>query len=517
MVWNRGSRPVVWDADTGQTRELTSTAKTFTVIAFALTPDGKRLVAGHGKSGPPLAPSAISLWDLETGKELHTWEAHQSSVTAVGISADGSTITSIGLDGYVKTWNAAGRLIETVSHWRNHIDASALTPNGQTAALSAGSVQIVEVSTWRERKIAMGRLGSSGFGAFIALTPDGRAWASSIHDREVRLWENLAMEAATLRGHTGTVYGVAFSPDGTLLATCSGDAEKPWNQGEVKLWDVATAKELTTLGQQIGGFCTVKFSPDGKTIAAGSALGLIEQWDVQSGKHKGTLSGHFLWVRCISFSPDSAILASGGYDQLIRLWNLKRAEEPVILKGNTGQVTSLAFSSDGKLLVSGSADRNEKRSVPGEVKLWDVAAGKELFDFQKLTDQGHSDRVFGVAFSPDNKTVASVAFDQKAILWDVAARQPRGVLGDNSRWAKAAAFTSDGRVLAVGSAAPQDDGKWVGTVKFWDPVIGKHRASFVAHAGFVAALDFDREHRWLATGGTDGVAKLWSAAPSKIP
>jgi len=219
--------------------------------------------------------------------------------------------------------------------------------------------------------------------------------------------------ALTLTGHTWWVLSVAFSPDGKLLASGS------WKV--IKLWEVATGREVRTLTGHTDWVRSVAFSPDGRLLASGScgqpltqspwcAQGEIKLWDVASGSLVRTLSGHTWWVLSVAFSPDGRLLASGswdGWDGTIKLWEVATGREVRTLSGHERGVRSVAFSPDGRLLASGSEDDT--------IKLWEVATGREV-----RTLSGHERDVRSVAFSPDGRLLASGSGDKTIKLWDIS-------------------------------------------------------------------------------------------------
>ena len=133
------------------------------------------------------------------------------------------------------------------------------------------------------------------------------------------------------------------------------------DDGTVTLWNVATGEETATLSGHEDGVLSVAFSSDGTTLAsAGSWDGTVRLWNVATGEKIATLEGH---VDLVAFSPDGTTLASGSDDGTVTLWNVATGEETATLSGHEDGVLSVAFSSDGTMLASASND---------EMRLWDA-------------------------------------------------------------------------------------------------------------------------------------------------
>ena len=296
--------------------------------------------------------------------------------------------------------------------------------------------------------------------------------------------------ARTLTGHTYWVTGVAFSPDGRLIATASGD-------GDARLWDPATGESLHTLTGHTYRVHGVAFSPDGRLLATASA-GADETalWNPATGKPRRTLTrhggqvpltGHADEVYGLAFSPDGRLLATASADETA-LWNPATGKPRRTLTGHGGQVTAVAFSPDGRLLATASADET--------ARLWDPATGKSL---RTLT--GHGGQVTAVAFSPDGRLLATASWDGTARLWDPATGESLRTLPRHTYLVLGVAFSPDGRLLATASA---DE-----TARLWDPATGESLRTLTGHGGRVTGVAFSPDGRLLATASADNTARVW--------
>ena len=319
------------------------------------------------------------------------------------------------------------------------------------------------------------------------------------------LWEILPQHIATLEGHTRFVRSVAYSPDGTILA--SGSADK-----SVKLWDVATGQNIATLNHT-SSVTSVAFSPDGTTLASGSGRE-IKLWDVATGRNITTLEGHESWVPSVAFSPDGTILASGSGRE-IKLWDVATGRNIATLR-HPYPVDSMVFSPDGTTLASGSWGGTSSADA-GIVRLWDVSTRRNI-----ATLEGHKGRVTSVVFSPDGTILASGSDDETVKLWNVATRTNIATLEGHKSGVQSVAYSPDGTTLASGSE-DNTSGSLENTVKLWDIATGQDIATYrhidkrSGQARPVYSVAFSPDGTTLASGAGpfgdgNGTVILWDVS-----
>lgn len=284
-----------------------------------------------------------------------------------------------------------------------------------------------------------------------------------------------------LEGHTELVQALAITPDGTILASGSED-------NSIKLWDLATGRELRTLTGHGRRVRALAITPDGKTLASGGGDAAIKLWDLGSGQEKRSLTGHQDWVRALAITPDGKTLISGSGDQKIKLWDIATGRALQSLTGHTDWVRALAITPDGKVLASGSEEQT--------IKLWDIARGRPL---RTLT--GHRGEVCALAITPDGKTLISGSGDETIKFWDLARGRERRSLTGSTNWVKVLAVTPDGQTLASGSGDK--------TIRLWDLATGRETRVLTGHSDWVRALAVTPDGKTLVSGGADKTIRLW--------
>ncbi len=247
-----------------------------------------------------------------------------------------------------------------------------------------------------------GKDGPVGFLSWIrsaAISPDGRYALSGSSDGFVRIWEvasgkEVDRVGEERKGFSGEVKNVAFSPDKRHFLYTANNV--------VRLCEVATRKEVRPFPGEAA--C---FSADGSKILS-ARDGIVTLWDTATGDELKTFKGHYprSQITRVVLSPDGRRAASTGFDFTLRIWDLDSGKELHCCRKGHGDavIHSLAFSPDSRRLLSGGGD--------GTARLWDVATGQELYRFDK-----HTGPVNAVAFSPDGQQALTA--DAVIYLWTV--------------------------------------------------------------------------------------------------
>jgi RNA polymerase sigma factor (sigma-70 family) len=440
----------------------------------------------HAKGTTMLQAHTVAVLDLETGAVRRKLGPMVGRFKAASFSSDGKIITAMNDEWRV----GSGTTQDDISRIKGWETATGRQVFDMPAPPSSNSF-------W------------GGAGTLLAFGPDGKnlaaASGSSLHIWDLRQARELA---AKLNVHNSQVSRIAISPDGQTLATASADHT-------IALWDAVTGKQRQRLGGHAGEVSDLFFSPDGKRLASASRNGeqMVRLWDVGNGKEIRRYeipslpvgNGSF-WsiVTWIAFTENGKVLAACCSDGKLRRWDVVTGKElfnqrigglPALPEGHNAAfffTHDPVFSSDGRVLAF---------SIAGTIYIADITAEQLLFQYKKDVNSPV------LALSPDGKTLLCRSINSIQLIEVASARELHRI--DTSQRIDAAAFSADGRIVAVSAGEAQ------AMIRLFDASTGKQLMRLQGHQAHVSSLDFSPDGTKLASGQWDSTALIWDVSATR--
>jgi WD40 repeat protein len=409
----------LWDTATGQVAGPALIPNGAAVDTLAFSPDGKLLATG-GRDG------TARVWDVTSGSQAGATMATGDTVSGLAFGSGGTTLATAESDGATELWNVATQTqtgAALTMPGSAAVSALAFSPAADALATGNGdgSIQLWDAAGFHQPSapLPVGPVGPAAAAAGrspAAFSAGGDLLATSDGHGIIRIWDvaSRRLAGAPLSSYR-TVTGLALSPDGKTLAVAGSG---------VQLWQTATGQRIGTAlpASGSGRYRAVAFSPDGTMLATLGADGTARIWNVTTQQEIGgpmTVDGPGALAGTVAFSPNGRTLVTVAGSGQARLWNVATGQ-PLGKPMTAGPATTVAaFSPDGSTLATAGGD--------GSVRLWDVATRQEIGTPMTADAQP----VYAAVFGPDGSTLATAGGDSSARVWDVAlpANLPQAACG----------------------------------------------------------------------------------------
>jgi WD40 repeat protein len=410
------------------------------------SPDGRTLVScSHDRS--------VRVWDVSSAEETVRIPAHRDDIDAAALSPDGRTIASCGHDRAVRLWSCAdGRELASIAGHADEVEWVSWDPTGSRLATACidGRVRILDA---KRHAVVWRSAGCNRAVSAVAAGPEGSV-ALVQGDRTLRILDRTRRVLATIpQVHEGACRALAWSRDGATLFTASLD-------GRLRRWRPGRAAPELDLELPAPAYA-LSPHPDGRTLALGLDDGSVCTLDVERRSVGALVSGAGAPIYAVAWSPDGRALAFAGREGQV---HVRRGAQAVAGASHGDPVLCVAWSPDSSRLASGGRD------TVGRVQ----GADGLLFELR-----GHRRTIWGIAFDPTSRWIATSSFDTTVRLWDAARGRELAVLEGHTREVSTLCWTGDGRLVT---------GSRDGTVRFWDPATGRADVVVPHEAGREAAL-----------------------------
>lgn len=470
---------IQWDLTTGsEIRRLLpaddADARSVQINVIAFTPDDTQVLIGA-------SDGTLTVRDTTTGERVAELIGHGDSVTKLVINPlDGNQVLTASRDGLIRLWDLAQQKVIARMTASSEVTSLAISPDGDTMAVG------YELTTETSAIIRLFSL--------LDFIPIGNAATVANAPDDVSL-PNIVLQSG---GHTDDVLTLAFSPDGTQLAS-GGSA----NDTTVLVWDVAGGQVIQTFNGHNREVRAVTFRAPGSRLLSASSDGTLRLWDTTRAEIVRDFVGHNSPGVIGVYGAGERTMLSGSNDSTLRLWDVATGRTIQEFSGHTDRVFAVDLSADGTRAISGGEDAT--------VRVWDVETGQALLTIDALAGE-----VEWLSFLPGDTQFVVGGTAGGLAVWDVATGAMVRIFDDmavNGLGVDAFALSEDGTrlVTAFSTPDPNDPLNRIPVIYLWDVATGTPLLNFEAATSAVRQLAISPDNTLIASGGQNGQVVIWDA------
>jgi WD40 repeat protein len=394
-VWNlRSGSPVALNGHSGSIESLT------------FSPNGESLVTASDDE-------TARIWDASTGRSLAELRGHGAIVESAAFTPDGKTVVTGGDDGTIRVWAVASDPIDAELAARDNRTLRDVDFDARGDRIVAASEDLTaplwDVHSERLLRAFRHTRGAEEWVESAELSHDGGLVVTAGDDGTAKIWQSSSGALLATLGHPGDppLYDAALSPDGRLVAT-AGQAVAH-DKAVIRVWRWRQQKQEMTLRSFRGRADGVAFSPNGDLLA-GAGQNQVRVWRVADGALVSALRGRDE-LTSVAFDPSNALIGAGSFSGAAFLWDLRSKKRIARLRGHSDTVAAVAFSADGRFLATAGHD--------GIAKVWTVPGGSLV-----TTLRARAPRLEGVAFAPHGRQVAVAGVGGRVTVFDCEECRP---------------------------------------------------------------------------------------------
>lgn len=500
------------------------------ILTVTFNPD-QTLLAAAGTDG------YIRIWRIADGRDIAAWKAHDDWIRVLTFNDDGSLLASGSNDKIINVWQWENQELQNrlVGHtdwiWslkfakKHNLDLLISTSSDNTARIwNLATSQTIDIYdnlkelagvVWSVAFSPDGKTFASGSAATVQLwnietkdwirdvpdggtrvralcfSPDGQLLAGSNDRQEIVVWHVATGEYKEILpvAPTAAIWSLQYTPDGSKLISCGTDA--------IQIWDMVNYQPLMTLKEPHHRIRSIAYSEMNNLLAVGSDDQLVRIWDTAKGESIRSFHSHNnrIWTMALGKVNNCPVLASGGDDGKIRLWDGKTGENINTISGHEGKIRILAFSPDNRFLASAGSDRT--------IKVWDL---HNLYQ-PPMTYRKHTDLVWKVLFFDGGNSLISLSDDKTILKFTLQGGCTEAFPLSQQEWMWTAAINPQENILALAGDNL--------TVDLWDIVTKTKVISFKGHQQRIKAITFNSTGELVISASDDNTIKIWHIKSKK--